>query len=74
MRSILTIIGTLLIILGIVGFSYKYLTYTSNEKLAQVGNVQITADTEKTVFVSPLFSVLSFAAGLVLVVVGISKK
>lgn len=74
MRSLLALIGTILIILGIVGFSYKYINYTSTEKVAEVGSVQVTADTEKTVFISPLFSVLSFAAGLVLVVIGISKK
>lgn len=43
-------------------------------KVAEAGSVQATANTEKTVFISPLFGVFSFATGLVLVAIGISKK
>lgn len=74
MRSLMSVIGILLIILGIFGFSYKYFTYTSTEKIAEIGSVKVTADQEKEVFISPLVSTISLAAGVVLVLVGVTRR
>ena len=74
MKSILSIIGIVLIILGIVGFSYKYFTYTTDEKIAEIGTVRVTAEQEQTIVISPLLSGLTLAAGVLLVIVGFSRK
>lgn len=74
MKSIITLIGTILIVLGIVGVSYKYFTYTTTEKVAEIGSVQITADEEKTVVISPLLSGLAIGAGVIFVIVGLRRK
>jgi glucan phosphoethanolaminetransferase (alkaline phosphatase superfamily) len=74
MRAFISIVGIILIILGIIGFSYKYFNYSTNEQVAQIGNVQVTAETEKTVFISPMLSGLAIAAGVVLVIVGVSRR
>lgn len=68
MRSITTIIGILLIIFGIAALAYTGFTYTSKEKIAEIGNVQVTADTQKTVYFNPILGSASLVAGLVLVV------
>ena len=70
MKSMTSTIGIILMIIGILTLAYGGFTYTKQEKVAEIGNVQVTADTQKTVYFPPLFGGLSFVAGLVLVVVG----
>lgn len=70
MKSIISLIGILLIIFGIVTLAYQGFTYTQQEKIAQIGALQITANTEKTVYFPPVLGGLSLVAGIILVVVG----
>lgn len=70
MKSITSIVGILLIILGIATLAYQGITYTQREKILQVGDVQVTADTQKTIYFPPILGGLSFVAGIILVVMG----
>lgn len=70
MKSLVTIIGICLIVIGVLALAYQGITYTKQEKVAQIGNVQITADTQKTVYFPPVLGGLALVAGVVLVVVG----
>jgi hypothetical protein len=74
MKNIISILGALLIILGIIGFTYKYYTYTTTEKVAEIGNVKITAQEDKVIFLSPTVSAIMLISGLILVVVGVTRK
>jgi hypothetical protein len=74
MKSLMTILGTVLIILGVIGFSYRFFTYTTTEKVAEIGNVQITADKEKTIQITPMASGVLVIAGVVLVLGGLVHK
>lgn len=69
MKSTTGIIGIILIILGIGALAYQGITYTQHEKIAQIGDLQVTADTQKTVYFPPLLGGLSLVAGIILVVV-----
>ena len=69
MKPSINMIGVLLIIVGIVTLAYQGFTYTKHEKVAQIGDVQISADTQKTVYFPPVLGGLSLVAGIVLVVV-----
>jgi uncharacterized membrane protein len=70
----ITIIGIVLIILGIVAFTYQGITYTSREKIIDIGPFQATADTQKTIPLSPLLGGLALVGGIVLVVVGAKRS
>jgi uncharacterized membrane protein len=70
----ITLVGIALIVLGIVAFAYQGITYTSREKVIDVGPLQASVDTKKTVPLSPLLGGLVFVGGLVLVVVGAKKS
>jgi len=74
MKSVFAIAGLLLILFGIVSFTYQSITYTSPEKVVEIGDLEVTADKQKTVLFPPLLSGLSLAAGIVLVVVARIKK
>lgn len=70
MRSSLTLVGILFIILGGLSLAYQGFTYTQREQVASVGSLQVTADTKHTVYLPPLLGGLAVVAGLVLVVAG----
>jgi len=74
MKSTLTILGIILIVVGIIAIGYQGFSYTSREKVLEIGSVQVTADTEKRVNFSPYLGVASLVGGLVLVVVGRMSK
>lgn len=65
--KIIGIIGLLLIILGVGGLAYNGFNYTKTEKIAEVGDVKLTADTKKRVNIPPELGGLLLVAGLILV-------
>ena len=70
MNPITSIVGIILIIFGILALGYQGISYTQHEKIAQIGNVQLTENTQHSIYVPPLVGGLSLLAGIVLVVVG----
>ena len=70
----ITLVGIALILLGIVALAYQGITYTSREKVIDVGPLQASVDTKKTIPLSPLLGGLVLVGGIVLVVVGTKKS
>ena len=70
----ITPVGIALILLGIVALAYQGITYTSREKVIDIGPLHATADTQKTIPLSPLLGGLALVGGIVLVVVGAKKS
>ena len=54
-----TLAGIALIVLGIVAFAYKGISYTSREKVIDIGPIHASADTQKTIPLSPLLGGLA---------------
>jgi drug/metabolite transporter (DMT)-like permease len=69
----ITLVGIALIVLGIVALAYQGITYTSRENVIDIGPFHATAETQKTIPLSPLLGVLALVGGVVLVVVGAKK-
>ena len=67
------VIGIILIALAIVSFAYQGITYTTREKVVDIGPLQATAEKEKTIPLPPIFGGIALIGGIVLVIVG-SKK
>ena len=70
----IVLVGIALIVLGVVAFAYKGIPYTSRETVLNIGPIRATADTEKTIPLSPLFGGLALVGGIVLVVVGTKQS
>jgi len=68
-----TLVGIVLIVLGIVAFAYQGITYTSRETVIDIGPIKATADTQKTIPLPPILGGLMFVGGIALVVVGNRK-
>ncbi len=65
-----TILAILLIALGIVAFGYQGITYTTKEKVVDLGPLQMTAETEKTLPLPPIVGAIALVGGIVLLVAG----
>ena len=68
-----TIIAIILIAVGIVVFAYQGITYTTREKVVDLGPIQMTAEKTKTLPLPPILGAIALAGGIVLLVVGIRK-
>ena len=63
-----TLIGILLIILGIVGLAYPRINYTTREKVVDLGPIEATKETKKSIPLPPVLGGLALAGGVVLLV------
>jgi len=69
-----TIIGILLIVLGIIGYATGGISFTHEKKVIDAGSLQISRKTQDTLPLSPILSTVSLLAGIGLVVVGAKVK
>ena len=65
-----TIVGIVLIVIGVVMLVYQGITYTTREKVLEVGPVEVRAESQKTIPLPPLVGGAALASGIVLVLVG----
>lgn len=72
-RSPLLAIGVVLVLLGAAALIWPRLSYTRRETLVDVGPVNITADTKRSVPLAPILGGVVLAGGVVLLVVGARK-
>lgn len=63
------VVGVILIILGIVALAYQGITYTTKEKVVDLGPLKVEAKQEKTIPLPPLLGALLLVGGVVLVAV-----
>jgi hypothetical protein len=70
----LTIVGILLIVLGIIGYATGGVSFTHEKKDVDLGPVQISHKTQDTLPLSPILSTIALVGGLGLVVVGARSK
>lgn len=68
-----TILAILLIAIGVVAFGYQGITYTTQEKVVDLGPLQMTAETEKTFPLPPIVGAIALVGGIVLLVAGKKK-
>lgn len=68
-----TLIGIILIVIGIVAFTYQGITYTTQEKVLDIGPIKMTSEKTKTIPLPPIVGGVAVAGGIVLLVLG-SKK
>jgi hypothetical protein len=61
-----SMVGILLIVLGVLALAYQGFTYTKREKAVDAGPIQISVDREKTVPIPPIIGALALAGGIVL--------
>jgi hypothetical protein len=68
------IVGIVLIVIGIIGLAYGGITYTTREKVLDIGPIEATAERQKTIPLPPLLGGLALAGGVALLIVGSKRK
>ena len=64
----LAIVGIVLIVLGAVALAYQGITYTTNEKVVDLGPLKVEAKREKTIPLPPVLGGVAVVAGIVLLI------
>ena len=64
------IIGILLMVLGVIALAYEGITYTTREKVVDIGPLKATVEKKKTVPLPPVLGGLALVGGIVLVIAG----
>jgi hypothetical protein len=72
--KVATLVGIILIALGIFGFVAGGFSFTKREKVLDIGPIEATAETEDRVPISPILSGIALVGGLVLVVAGTRRR
>ena len=68
-----TILAVILIAVGVLVFAYQGITYTTREKVVDLGPLQMTAEKTKTLSLPPILGAIPLVGGIVLLVVGNRK-
>lgn len=68
-----TLFAVILIALGVVAFGYQGITYTTSEKVVDIGPLQVTEEKTKTFPLPPIVGAIALVGGIVLLVVGNKK-
>ena len=68
-----SLIGIILIVLGIAAFAYQGISYTTRENVVDLGPVHVTAEKTRTLPLPPIVGALALVGGIVLLVTGNKK-
>ena len=69
-----TLIGIVLIVIGILAFAYQGITYTTREKIVDIGPIHMSAEKTRTIPLSPIVGGISLVGGIALLVTGKKKS
>lgn len=69
-----TVVGIILIILGVIGFALGGFSFTHEKKDVDLGPLQVSHEQKKTVAIPPAVSAIVLVGGIALVVVGAKSR
>jgi hypothetical protein len=67
------IVGIVLIVLGVISLAYGGISYTTREKVLDIGPIEATTERHRTLPLPPIIGGVAVVAGIALLVMG-SKK
>jgi uncharacterized membrane protein len=69
-----TLVGIVLIVLGVLALAYQGITYTTREKVVDLGPLQASVEKNKSIPLPPIVGAVALAGGVVLVIIGSRKS
>jgi hypothetical protein len=63
-----SIVGILLVILGVIGLAYQGIGYTKKKDIVDVGPIHATADEHKTIPIPPVLGGMALVGGIALLI------
>jgi drug/metabolite transporter (DMT)-like permease len=65
-----TIVGIVLIVVGVIGLAMGGFSFTRKEKVIDLGPIEATADKKESVPIPPVLGAVALISGVVLIAVG----
>jgi uncharacterized membrane protein len=65
-----SIVGILLIILGVIALTYQGITYTTQKRVLDIGPIQATKEEHKTIPLPPILGGIALVGGIALLFAG----
>ena len=59
-------IGVILIVLGLVALAYQGISYTTREKVVDIGPIEASKETKQTIPLPPILGIVAVAGGIFL--------
>ncbi len=69
-----TVVGVLLILLGVIAFTYQGINYTTRDKAVDLGPIQITTETKRQIPLPPIVGGIALAGGIALLISGRGRQ
>lgn len=69
MKGPAMIVGIALIVLGVIAFAYQGISYTTREKVLEVGPITATKESKKTLPIPPVLGGIAVVGGIALLMV-----
>jgi hypothetical protein len=69
-----TVVGIILIVIGIIGFAVGGINFTHEKKDVDLGPLQVSHQQKSTVPIPPILSTIAMIGGIGLVIVGVRGK
>ena len=70
----MTVLGILVVVLGVLALVYQGFSYTRRENVLDIGPIHATADTQEHVPLPPIVGGVALVAGLFLLAMGARQK
>lgn len=70
----LVIVGLILIAIGVVALAYGGFSFTTSEKVAEIGPLKVEKEKTRTFPLPPVLGGLALAAGVIVIVVGARQR
>ena len=70
----LSVIGIILIVLGAIALAYQGITYTSKEKVVDLGPLKVETKREKTIPLPPVLGGVAVVVGVVLLIASSRRR
>jgi hypothetical protein len=67
---ITTVLSIILISIGVIALGYQGFTYSTREKIVDIGSLDVTVTKKNTIPIPPIVGGIALAGGIVLLVVG----
>ncbi len=64
------LLAVILIVLGVAALGYQGISYTTSEKVVDIGPLTMTADKTRTIPLPPIVGAIALVGGIVLLVIG----
>ncbi len=65
-----SMVGILLIVLGVIALAYQGITYTTQKKVLDLGPIHATKDEHKTIPLPPILGGMALVGGVALLMAG----